>query len=43
MDVFAGCEPRFFMSIRLDKEQVGQPTQETEEAMKVSHENSVDT
>ena len=43
MDIFAGSEPRQFISFHLDNEQIGQPTPQAVETMEVSQENSDDT
>ena len=43
MDIFAGSEPRQFISFHLDNEQIGQPTPQAVESMEISQENSDDT
>ena len=43
MDIFAGSEPRQFISFYLDNEQIGQPTPQAVESMEISQENSDDT
>ena len=43
MDIFAGSEPRQFISFHLDNEQIGQPTPQVVESMEISQENSDDT
>ena len=43
MDIFAGSEPRQFISFHLDNGQIGQPTPQVVESMEISQENSDDT
>ena len=43
MDIFAGSEPRQFISFYLDNEQIGQPNPQAVESMEISQENSDDT
>ena len=43
MDIFAGSEPRQFISFHLDNGQLGQPTPQVVESMEISQENSDDT
>ena len=41
MDIFAGSEPRLFISFRLENETTGQPAQDMEEKMDTSSPNLV--
>ena len=43
MDIYAGSEPRQFISFHLDTEQSGQPTLQAVEPMEISQEISDDT
>ena len=43
MDIFAGSEPRQFISFHLDDEQIGQPAPQAVESMEISQDNSDDT
>ena len=43
MDIYAGNEPREFISFHLDNEQIGQPTPQAVESIEISQANSDDT
>ena len=40
MDIFAGSEPRQFISFHLDNEQIGQPTPQAVESREISQDDT---